>query len=77
MLLSLLVVALSSFVCLVFRVSPCWFLRRVLEGSPCLLVVLISGMRDLNFESPSMPRGGGCAQEEIEAIEDFTFPNAK
>ena len=40
-LLSLLVVALSCFVCLVFRVSPCWFLRRVLEGSPSLLVVLI------------------------------------
>ena len=31
----------TGFVCLVLRVSPCWFSRRVLEGSPSLLVVLI------------------------------------
>ena len=47
MLLSLFVLTLSSFVCLVFRVSPCWFLRRVLEGSPSLLVVLI-----MNYNQP-------------------------
>ena len=40
-LLSLIVVALPSFVCLVFRVSPGWFPRRVFEGSLSLLVVMI------------------------------------
>ena len=41
MLLSLFVVALATFVCLLLRVSPSWFLKRVFEGSPSLLVVLI------------------------------------
>ena len=30
----------GSCVCLVSRVSPCWFLRRLFEGRPSLLVVL-------------------------------------
>ena len=58
-----MVVSVSSRVsCFLFllwrfrRVWPCWFLRRVIEGSPSLLVVLINTTSKLGLPSITLLR---------------------
>ena len=58
----------GSCVCLVSRVSPCWFLRKLLEGSPSLLVVLIPDLSEAAAAESAAPSTRRSRRGRVRAL---------